>query len=273
MNQKAPPVAPPAPAKDWLAELQTDAKPRKVAMTAFGPPGIGKTEFGAALPNPVFLIDDKEDGVNTLKSSGLIDAGIPVFPAATNWTDALAMVAAVVDSSYDSLVIDTIGGMERLCHHYVCNRDFKGKWAEGFLAYAKGYETALPEWLELLNGLDRVRDAGKRVLLLAHSQVKPYKNPLGEDYDRFTPAVHPKTWNLTHRWSDVVLFLNYHIEVDESGTRAKGKGGQARNMHTEYCAAFEAKNRHRLPAVISMGNSGKEAWGNLTTAIDTARKG
>ena len=273
MNQTAPPVGKPAPAKDWLKELQTDAKPRPVAMTAFGPPGIGKTEFGAALPNPVFLIDDKEDGVNTLKSSGLIDKGIPVFPAATNWKDVLDMVASVVNSPYESLVIDTIGGMERLLHHYICHVDFCDDWTKGFLSYSKGYETSLPEWLEFLNELDKVRDAGKRVLLLAHSQVKPYKNPLGEDYDRFVPAIHHKTWNLTHRWSDVVLFLNYHIEVDESGTRAKGKGGNSRNMHVEYCAAFEAKNRHGLKEPISMGGSGTEAWGNLTEAIKTARKG
>ncbi len=107
-----------------------------------------------------------------------------------------------------------------------------------------------------------------RVILLGHSQVRPFKNPYGEDYDRYVPDVHHKTWNLTHKWADMVLFANYFIVVDkQKGGRAKGHGGQERIMYTEFHAAYEAKNRYGLPAEISMGGSGTEAWGNLIEAI------
>lgn len=243
----------------------------------FGPPGIGKTSFGAAVPGRVFLVDDQEDGIGTLKASRLVAADIPVLPAAQSWPDVLGMLKQLeeADHDYKSLVVDTTGGMERLCHDHVCCRDFNGDWGDrGFASYAKGYEVSLPDWREFLNGLDRLRtDRNMSVVLLAHSLVKPYKNPIGEDYDRYIPDMHHKTWSVTHKWADMVLFANYYVEVmTERGSRPKGRGGQVRQMHTEYHAAFEAKNRHALPEVINMGSSGAEAWANLTTAIKEARK-
>ena len=111
------------------------------------------------------------------------------------------------------------------------------------------------------------------VVMLAHSLVKPFHNPQGEDYDRFVLDMHHKTWGVTHKWADMVLFLNYFTVVaKEKGGKAKGKGGQSRNMHTEYQAAFEAKNRHNLPAEIDMGKSGRDAYNNLADAIKAARK-
>ncbi len=85
--------------------------------------------------------------------------------------------------------------------------------------------------------------------------------------------MHHKTWSLTHRWADMVLFLNYYVEVDTDGLRAKGKGGQDRVIYTEYHAAFEAKNRSNLPPEIEMGKSGQEAWANFKAAFAAARKG
>jgi len=241
----------------------------------YGPPGVGKTSLGAAIPGAVFLVDDKEDGINTLKASKLVAQNIPVFPPATCWGDVLGIVDALAtnEHKHKCLVIDAAGGIERHCHQYVVDTEFNGIWGEkGFSSYAKGYEVSLPHWREFLNGLDRLRtDKNMSIILLAHSIVKPFKNPSGTDYDRDQPDIHPKTWAVTHKWCDLVLFGNYYVEVDKAGGRAKGKGGQDRIMYTEYTAAFEAKNRHGLPNEISMGNSGAEAWANLVLALKTAK--
>lgn len=237
----------------------------------YGPPGIGKTSFGASAPDPIFLHDEQEDGVNTLRAARRIPEDTPALPPAATWGDVLGSLRALSEGehTYKSLVIDTIGGMERLCHEHVCNRDFNGDWGErGFSSYAKGYEVALADWRQFLNALDDLRThRGMRVILLGHSQVKPFKNPHGEDYDRYVPDVHHKTFSVTHKWADMILFANYYVHVDSKGGRAKGKGGQLRMLYTEYHAAFEAKNRFGLPAEIEMGNSGTEAWTNLVNAI------
>jgi hypothetical protein len=266
-----------APVRDWLAEIQTIAKPKPTAAVIYGPPGVGKSSLGAAAPSPIFLIDSQEDGINTLKASGLAPSGLPVLPPAKTWSDALGMLDALASGEHPhrTLVVDALGGFERLCHEEVCRRDFKGDWGDkGFSSYHKGYEVALADWRQFLFALDRLRsEKGMAVICLAHSVVKAFKNPEGEDYDRFIPDMHHKTWGVTHKWADMVLFCNYYVEAKKDGARVKGRGGQDRFMYTEYHAAFEAKNRHALPPEISMGTSGAEAWANLRDAISQARKG
>jgi hypothetical protein len=245
-------------------------------MVVIGPPGVGKTSLGAAAPGAVFLIDNQEDGISTLKASRLVAANIPVLPPIGSWEDAQDALAALAegDHNHRTLVIDTLGGFERLCHEFVCRTEFKGIWGEkGFSGYARGYEVSLPPWREFLNRLDRLRsDRGMAIIALAHSLVRPFKNPEGEDYDRYIADMHHKTWSVTHKWADMVLFANYHVEVEKEGGRNKGKGGQLRFLNTEHHAAYDAKNRHGLPPAISMGDSGAEAWSNLITAIKEARK-
>lgn len=247
-------------------------------MVVYGPPGIGKTSLGCATPAPVFLIDNQEDGIGTLKASRLVAADIPVLPACGSWedvTDALAALATG-DHKFKTLVIDTLGGMERLLHEFVCRTEFKGEWGEkGFSSYARGYEVSLPAWREFLNRLDRLRsDRGMGIVGLVHSHVRPFKNPEGEDFDRYIVDMHPKTWAVTHKFADMILFANYYVQVEEKrgSARAKGKGGQMRFFNTEHHAAYDAKNRHALPPEIPMGESGAEAWDNLINAIKDARK-
>jgi len=263
-------------ARDWLAEITTQATARPTAAVFYGPPAIGKSSLGAAIANRVFLIDDQEDGINTLKGNGLVDPNTPVLPPASTWLDVLDMIESLRTGTheYKAIVVDTIGGMERLCHTHVCNRDFKGDWGDkGFASYQKGYEVSLPEWRLFLNALDGLRnERGMSVILLGHSIIRPFKNPVSEDYDRYIPDVHHKTWALTHKWADLVLFLNYYVETTKEDGRHKGRGGQERVMYTEYTAAFEAKNRHALPAEIEMGDSGKQSWTNLKAELAKARK-
>jgi hypothetical protein len=172
------------------------------------------------------------------------------------------------------VVVDTLNGLERLVHEHVCRRDYGGRWGrDGFTAYNSGYDVALADWRDVLDRLDRLRrDRRMGVLALCHSRVAAYKNPEGPDYDRFTPDLHPKTWGLTHKLSDYVLFLNFESHVDAGRSpRPKGQGGTRRVLHTERTAAYDAKNRHGLPARIDGGESAAEAWANLAAAMRAAR--
>ena len=259
----------------WLEGDLTEERRRPMSMVLYGPPGIGKTSFGAAIPGALFLIDAKEEGVNTLKASRLIDADVPVIPTVASWQDVMEVLTEIVDSTpnYRCLVVDTVGGLERLCHQHVCTTKFGGDWGEaGFSAFQRGYEISLPFWRTFLERLDDLRARGMSICLLGHSIIRPYGNPTGDGYDRFVPSLHKKTWDETHRWADMVLFANYLVHVDKTKKGgAKGVGGKSRTMFTEYDAAYEAKNRSGLPDKISMGTSGKEAWQNLSQAIQESK--
>jgi hypothetical protein len=196
------------------------------------------------------------------------------------WNDVLSAVdwLTTAEHDYRTLCIDTLNGIERLNHENVCNRDYGGDWGErGFTGYSRGFEVALADWRELLAALDTLRETKRiAVICLVHTKVTPFHNPEGADYDRYGPDMHHKTWNLTHRWADTVLFANYFTEVvteKSNAKKGKGFGGQQRMIYTERHAAFDAKNRSGLPETISMGTSGEQAWENFISAVKAAREG
>ena len=258
-----------------LADVTATSPGTPAAGVVYGPEGSGKTSLGCAAPAPVFLMTRGERGLETLIHAGRVPE-TPHFPESFRFPDVLDALEAlrVGDHAYRTVVIDTLNGLERLCHEHVCQRDFGGDWGRGgFTAYMAGYDVALGDWRQLLDALDRLRRERRMgVLALCHSRVAPFKNPEGPDYDRFTPDLHPKTWALTHRWADYVLFLNFDTYVDAGkAQRAKGKGGSGRVLHTERTAAFDAKNRHGLPDRIDGGDGAAEAWANLAAAMRAGR--
>ena len=255
---------------DYLSKVNTTKKPRPTAAVLYGTPGIGKTSIAANMPKPIFLIDQNELGVETLRNQGLIPIDTPVLPTAECWETTLEMLAQLATAKHDykTLVVDTIGGIEGLCHTFVCETKYNGNWGEdGFAGYGRGYERSVQEWKKILYAFNQCRAAGLGVMLLAHSIVKPHRDPAGGDFDRYVPALHHKTWDATHRWADLILFCSYdNAAVKGKSGKAKGRTGEPM-MWTEYSAAYDAKNRHNLPDVIPMGNSGAEAWNNLKNEL------
>jgi hypothetical protein len=109
------------------------------------------------------------------------------------------------------------------------------------------------------------------IIALCHTKVKTFKNPEGADYDRYQPDMHEKTWGLTHKWADIVLFANFHTVIEDEKKR-KAAGGQVRIIQTERTAAYDAKNRAGLPQMIQMGQDGAAAWANFVTALKSGRE-
>lgn len=242
----------------------------------------GKTSLAAQFPKPIFIQTQGETGLEALIDAGRLKA-VPHFPECETWEDLVSAIRAVANEQheYRTLVIDTINGAERMCHEYVCNRDFEGKWDDkGFAAYGKGPEVALADWILMLSELDKIRSQRKMtVVCLCHTKVKNFRNPMGADYDRFQPDMNDKTWGRTHKWADVILFGNFEMDTvavrtNKKTGEQKGKavGGQHRIIYTERTAAYDAGNRLGLPTEIDMGESPEEAWKNLSAAIIVARK-
>lgn len=247
-------------------------------MILYGVPGIGKTSFAAEIPGVVFMTDATERGIDTLKEAGVVRPDLPVLPPVSSWGDALEMLDSLRagEHQYKCLAIDALGGFERLCHEEVCRRDYSGEWGDrGFGSYQKGFESSLADWRLFITALDTLRDErSMSIVLLGHAKVSPFKNPSGPDFDRYNVDVHHKTWALTHKWADIVLFANYELNFtakEQTEKKAKAKGGKVRILYTEHEAAFDAKNRHSLPAEIEMGNSGSEAWSNFVSAMKSGR--
>jgi hypothetical protein len=139
----------------------------------------------------------------------------------------------------------------------------------------QGYDVALADWRNLLNGLDRLRAQRRMsILALGHTKINTFKNPEGADYDRYAVDVHHKSWGLTHKWADLVLFANFvaHVDARKGDGKGKAKGGGRRVLYTTRTAAYDAKNRHGLPEQIDGGRSAEEAWSNFAAAMQAGKQ-
>lgn len=229
--------------------------------------GWGKTTLGSQAPGAGVVMAGNETGYLTLLSSGRVPE-VPVIHA-TAWSDLLASIDALATDTQgiQTLVLDALGGIERMCHEHVCNRDFGGDWGErGFSCYQRGPDVSVADVLSLLSKLDKVRSAGVAVVILSHCKVATFKNPLGTDFDRYTAACHGKTWEVVSRWSDAVLFGNFLSDVKTdraTDKKGKGQGGTMRVLYTERRDAFDAKNRHGMPDVIQMPDDHAAVWATV----------
>ena len=242
--------------------------------------GWGKTSFGAQTPKPIFLQARGETGLETLIDNGQLP-DVPHFPEVQTWSETLGAIDALLNEEhgYKTLCMDTLNGFERLCHEHVCARDFKSDWTDGgFMGYQRGFEVSLADWRELLGKLDALRlQKRMAIMLLCHTKVATFKNPEGPDFDRYQPDMTNKTWSLSHKWADVVLFGNFEVTVDGGKTgdkpkKGKGAGGQQRMLYAERHASYDAKNRLGLPVEIEMGGSSPEAWANFVVALKAGRE-
>jgi len=226
-------------------------KPRRVLL--YGPEGIGKSTFGAGAPGAVFLAP--EDGTANID--------VARFPEPSGWADVLAAVGALATDEHDyhTLVVDTLDWLEPMIHADLCARN---KWADiEAPGYGKGYTAALDAWRILLARLDDLRTRrGMDIVLLAHSQVKGFKNPEGDDFDRYELKLNGKAAGLVKEWCDAVLFANYEtFAVKDAAKRVRGISTGARLVHTQRRAAFDAKNRYSLPEQIPL------SWDDFDAAV------
>ena len=237
---------------------------------------FGKTTLAAFAPDPIILMC-RDTGYDTLLGAGTVPA---VRAAECNeWGTLLDQVRAISDApgSCKTLIIDGISGAERACHEHVCRESFKGDWGDaGFMGYHKGYELAVTEWLKLLSALDRVKEGGTTVVLLAHASTKAVRNPMGADYDRFEPSAHAKTWAATAKWADAICFGKFQTIVDVGRREAskkiaeqKGKaiGGTQRVLFTEPHDAWIAGNRYGMDSEIWISGGPETMWQQVMDQI------
>lgn len=235
-----------------LAGAQKGKKQRPWRMLVYGVEGVGKSTLAAASPSPLFI---GEDGVNHLDA-----ARLPV----DSWTGLRVAVRALATEQHDykTVVFDTVDWIEPLNWAFCCQRD-EEKSIEGY-GYGKGYVAAASEWGVLLSDLERLqRDRGLNVMLLGHCQQKTFKNPVGEDFDRYELKLNPKASGLLKEWCDAVLFANHEefTKKDERTKRVRGVSTGARWLHTNRTAAFDAKNRFGFPEALPL------QWADVEAAM------
>jgi hypothetical protein len=239
----------------------------------YGTEGVGKTFLASFAPKPIII--DVEDG------SGRLDIARYQFTddegghVPRSFTAILEAIDDLMTSEHDyqTLIIDTADRLEALMWSHMLARDSKNGKALSSIedyGYGKGYVMAVDEWRGLAYRLDRLRMARKmNIIILAHAQIRTFRNPTGEDYDRFQLRLNEKAAGFLREWVDVLGFAVF----DEGSGKLPGEKGRPKGFSTgrrllkfERQAAFDAKSRLALPAEVEMdaGNP----WAPLAAAIE-----
>lgn len=245
-NNGTKPAAPPAPAKKSVLErVQAGRIEMPVRALISGSEGVGKSTFAAGAPSPIFLTGDN--------GTSLLD--VVRLPVPRTWGDVLEAVDALAleEHPYKTFVADPVNWLESLVYDQVCkDNGWKDIEAPG---YGKGYAAALDQWRVLVARVERLWSEKKmHVLFVAHCAIRSFKNPEGEDYDRYTLAMHEKAAGLLRQWCDAVLFARHEAfaKTDQKTKRVRGVSSGARVIHTQWTAAYDAKNRYNLPEELPL---------------------
>jgi hypothetical protein len=237
------PAGPPQPSRMTLGNVVKGPVAAPMRVVLYGPEGIGKSTFASNASNAIFLA--AEDGTNELDVARLKPA---------TWEELFEAIAMLgtEEHGYETLVIDTLDWAEQLCWKSVCARERKNS-IEAF-GYGRGYVIAHEEFRRLAAALDRLREQkGMAIVLLAHSWIKSFKNPAGDDFDRWELKLDKRSSAAIKEWADVVLFANYEtLTHQDDRKRTRGVTTGARFIYTEHSAAFDAKNRHSLPPQLPL---------------------
>jgi len=212
--------------------------PAKVMV--YGPDGVGKSSFGAAAPKPVFL--GPEVGTEELDVSRM--------PHPTQWPEALEGLSVLFleNHDYQSVVIDTVDWLEPMLYEFILTK--VTKMTDDFSA---GYALAREQWRLFMAGLEKLRaEKHMNVIVLAHAEIKEFKNPTGPDYDQWRIALQEKSAGLFRQWASDVLFATFETFAAKTkgDTKAKGVSTGKRIAYTEFRAGWYAKNRHGMPSEI-----------------------
>ena len=227
---------------------------RPFRVTMYSPEGVGKSTFAANSPSPIFI--GTEDGA--------LQLDVARFPRPQTWGDIMDAVRTLETESheYKTLVIDTLDWAEPLAWAKVISDAPNDKGGnkptsieEVGGGYGKGYTAALDLWRQLLAALERMQVAKQmHVILLAHSVLKVYRNPEGDDFDRFTMKFNEKASGLVREWCDELLFCNFETfaSKDSKTKRVRGVSQGNRLIYTIRRATFDAKTRHGVPDMIPL---------------------
>lgn len=228
-----------------LGSIVTKIERQPDRILLVGTEGVGKTTFAADAPNPIFIC--AEDGLPVILGE------VARFPAPKSVEDILEAVRTLIreEHDYQTFVIDTVDWLEPIIWSDLSARN--GWSSIESPGYGKGYTAATEEWRRILSALDTLRArTGMQVILLAHATIKNFANPAGDDYSRYECKLNKGAAALLKEWTDANLFAIHEEFVREEGSRAKGISTGRRVVHTERTAAWDAKNRHALPAELPL---------------------
>ena len=231
-----------------LKSLRKTGVARQPRIVVYGTHGIGKSSFAAQAPNPVFI--QTEEGLDAIN--------VTAFPVCESFDDIMEAIGSLAseDHEFNSVVLDSADWAEQLVHRRVA-KDNNVATIDA-IGYGRGYKAAADYWKQILEGFDHLRNTkNMQVILLAHTQVKRFDDPLADPYDRYQLDLHHGSASLISEWCDILMFANQQYSTVKSDvgfnqkvTRAIGTGNRV--LYTQERPGWQAKSRWPLPDTLPL---------------------
>lgn len=265
-----------------LAAVRKGAINTSLRCLFYGAEGVGKSTLAASAPSPILF--DIEGGADQLDVPRYMFGDGPQGHVPTSMDEVYEAIKDLSESehAYQTLIIDTITGLEPLIWSKVCqqysgakgavNKTGKKLQSIDEIDFQAGYKVADEAFRFFLNALDGLRLAkGMSIILVGHSVVRPFKNPIGDDYDRIEPSVHKLAAASIKRWADIIGYCAFEEGVGKESERARPKGFDTgrRLINFKRSAAWDAKTRVPLPDVVEMAL--EDAWQPFAQAVAKGR--
>lgn len=277
----APPQAKPTlqPKPSRLGAVKRGLLKEAKRFFFYGPEGVGKSSL-AKDANAIFADADRGSGhLDVPRYPFRLNADGTV-PADGHIAEDLDEIYAMIDDllisphTWGALALDTSDAIEALVWKKICERagvTKKGEVIENIedFGFGKGYNVACDEWRKLLHRLDALRiKRNMHIIFVGHSLVKTFKNPIGEDFDRYRPKLDDRALGLLREWCEVVGFVTFEdiAKKNKGATRARGVSSGLRVIQLEHNAAWDAKSRLPLPPMIDL--TLERPWAPFEAAID-----
>lgn len=237
-----------------MSNITVGKTPKPPRILIYGYEGVGKSSWSAGAPNPIFV--QTEDGLNHIDCAK--------FPLAKSFGEVTASLMAIRDEEHDyqTLVIDSLSGLEPLIWDEVCAEFGVKNIEKADGGYARGYTHALSYWTKFRNLLDEINEKRNMIIIMvAHVGTQEVKDPETATYDRTCPRIHKKAEALISQWCDAVFQAKqkYRVQKSSAGFNQErgiatplGAEGGERIIRTVGNAAVIAKNRLNLPEELPL---------------------
>ena len=244
-----------------LSSIKTGREIVPPRLLIYGLDGIGKSTWAASAPSPIFT--QTEDRLSHIACDR--------FPLCETFEQAIDNLSSLYEEDHDycTHVTDSVDWLEKLIHKSLCEEfgekvissNAKGS---GF-SYGRGYVLAEEKFRTYLAGLEALRSKKRmQIILIAHTQVKRFEDPMRDSYDQYRPNLHERICQTLLQWVDCAFFANFDVlvksEKDDYGKeKKKGIGRGDRILYTEERPAYEAKNSYDMPPQMPLEYSAFEA--------------
>jgi DNA polymerase III delta prime subunit len=269
------------PVKKKPAVKKTTQTPHNIFL--YGKAGTGKTSLAGRFPRSLFLRPPDDRGCTVLALKGLIPQPVDVvmcdcweilsgqYGQITGQHPVMRTIPGITTRyDFDTLVIDSLTGFERMCFEYVTLKDFRGKETEfdkGFYSYGQGpIKTAAREWPQFLLSLSEIVELGKTVVVIGHRTKVSVEYPGQPRFDRWQPLLNKHIWERTQAWSEAIFYMEDGFDVIKEPGSLQSKAAADMNgklLYTRESPRFDAKNQLNMEPVINLGITADQAWETL----------